>query len=170
MKSIVLFLGILIPSTMFAQEDGKTLFRNYCAACHSVETRLVGPALKGVEERRDSAWIYNFVTSSQTVIQGGDETAVALFQEFNQVPMPDQNLSNDQIGAILDYIEIEGAPKTIAANPIARPAVDWGVLHDPFSFDNFVFWIPFSITVLILIYLLYYMTVLTDIAREKIEE
>ena len=170
MRSLLIILIFILPLSAFSQEDGKTLFRNYCAACHSVETKLVGPALKDVEMRRDSAWIYNFVKSSQAMINEGDSLANALFLEFNQVIMPDQPLKDDQIAAVLDFIEVEGSPKTAAANPIARPTVDWGTLHDPFRFDNFKFWIPFTVTVFILIYLLYYMTVLTDIARDNMEK
>ena len=34
---------------------GKAKF-NLCMACHTAETRLIGPALKGVYERRSPAW------------------------------------------------------------------------------------------------------------------
>jgi len=49
-------------------------------------------------------WIIKFVTSSQTMIKDGDKDAVALFVEYNNIIMPDPNLSEEQIKVILNFI------------------------------------------------------------------
>src|SRR5699024_7244178 len=102
---VFIFTGMLM--IIFIQQgtsqiDGKALFRTNCAACHAMNQNLVGPALEGVTERRDSAWLYSFIKNSQAMIQDGDPIAVELFNKFNQVPMPPQNLTNEEIGSILD--------------------------------------------------------------------
>jgi mono/diheme cytochrome c family protein len=41
------------------------------------------------------------------MINNGDADAVALFAEFNQLPMPDALISDEQIRQVLDYIETQ---------------------------------------------------------------
>ena len=77
-----------------------------CAACHTIgKGKLIGPDLKGVTERREEAWLISFIRSSQTMINNGDPIAVQLFEEYNKIPMPDNNFTDEQIKGILTYIE-----------------------------------------------------------------
>ncbi len=102
-------------------DEGKALFISRCASCHNVNKTLTGPALAGVHERRDMNWIVSFVRSSKTLIQSGDKDAVALYQQFNQVPMPDhQDLSAEHVKSIVEYIKSATVTTTEKA-PFARP-------------------------------------------------
>src|SRR5215216_341188 len=102
-------------------EDGKTIFTARCASCHNVNKQLTGPALAGVYDRRSIDWIIKFVHSSQTVVKGGDQYAVALFEKFNKIPMPDHaDLTDDNIKSIVEYVKSES--KTgIEKAPFAKP-------------------------------------------------
>lgn len=96
------------PAT--GQPKGETLFQNKCASCHTVGGgRLVGPDLAGVEDRRPEDWIREFIRSSQDMINSGDEYAKKRFKEFNETVMPDQDLTDQELDALLAYIEEEGA-------------------------------------------------------------
>ena len=102
-------------------EEGKTIFTARCAGCHNVNKTLTGPALAGIDQRRSIEWIVDFVHSSQTVIQKGDKDAIALFEKFNKIPMPDhKDLSPDNIKSIVEYIKSESAGATDKA-PFATP-------------------------------------------------
>ncbi len=104
-KSIFFLCGLFYGFNLFAQSEGEKLFKQICVACHTVsQGRLVGPDLADVHIRRSEAWIIKFVQSSQSVINAGDPVAVALFEEYNKIPMPDNNYSDDQIRAIISYI------------------------------------------------------------------
>lgn len=95
-----------------------------CAACHTIgKGKLVGPDLKGVNERHDKEWLHSFIRSSQTMVKNGDPIAVKLFEENNKIPMPDNNLTDEQIDNILAYIENydESAP---AAAPVTTTATE----------------------------------------------
>jgi len=86
--------------------EGKAIFSTRCAGCHNVNKVVTGPALAGVDQRHSIDWIINFVHSSQTVIKGGDEKAVALFEKFNKIPMPDHpDLTAGNIKSIVEYIK-----------------------------------------------------------------
>lgn len=104
----------LSAAKALAQNSGKELFEQRCAACHSIgKGRLVGPDLKGVNERRSQDWLLRFVKSAQSVINSGDIPAKALFDEF-KIMMPDQALSDDQIRAILSYVKESEGGKEIS--------------------------------------------------------
>ena len=118
MKIRVLFLvAFLILSLsnlpLYAQKSGEELFKSVCAACHTVGNgKLIGPDLSGVNDRRDQEWLIRFIRSSQKMVSEGDSLAVALFNEYNNIPMPDNNLSDDEILSILNYIGETGTGAT----------------------------------------------------------
>ncbi|MGB7843067.1 MAG: c-type cytochrome [Salinimicrobium sp.] len=88
---------------------GKEIFNTLCAACHKLDSKSIGPALRGVTDRRDSEWLHSWISNSSQLIASGDEHAVAIYNEFNQVAMPPfPQLSTEDIDNILAYV---GAPK-----------------------------------------------------------
>jgi mono/diheme cytochrome c family protein len=85
-------------------EQGKAVFGTICIACHTVGGgRLIGPDLQGVSQRRDEAWIIEFVKHSQAVIASGDAEAVALATEYPGLVMPDATLTDDEIRLVIAY-------------------------------------------------------------------
>lgn len=116
MKVSVVVFSLLVFSVQFAiaQDNGETVFKQACAACHTIGGgRLVGPDLANVQNRQSEEWIMKFIKSSRSVIESGDAYADSLFKEYNQVQMPDQtNLTDDQLKEILAYIvEKSSAPQ-----------------------------------------------------------
>lgn len=146
-------------------EEGKHLFRNHCKACHNIDRILVGPALKGVTERRDSLWIYSFIKNSQSMIKQGDSTAIALYAEYNEVMMPNQKLADSEIDAILNYIEHND--KGNAKNLITRPEKEAQSYSEMLAFSNYVFWIPFTLMLGLLVVVLYQMTFYFELVDEQ---
>ena len=85
--------------------EGEQLFNQVCVACHTINKgKLIGPDLANVQQRRPEEWIIRFVRSSQSVIKSGDAYAIARFEEFNNIPMPDNNFTDAQILNIISYI------------------------------------------------------------------
>lgn len=119
---LVLFFAIAAASKATPPvEEGKTIFSTRCASCHNVNKVLTGPALAGVNERRSIDWIISFVHSSQTMVKKGDKDAVALFEKFNKIPMPDHpDLTADNIKSIVEYIKTEAKSGEEKA-PFATP-------------------------------------------------
>lgn len=109
-----------LPSTAFAQQTPAQLFA-VCSACHTVGggTR-VGPDLAGVNDRRTTEWLIAFIRSPQARVAAGDPVATQLLAQFNRTMMPDQNLTDDQIRGILDYIRA-GGPSTTAYSRAIGP-------------------------------------------------
>lgn len=111
-KTILLAAILLISTTLLATptpEEGKTIFTTRCAGCHNINKALTGPALAGIDQRRSMEWIIDFVHSSQALVKKGDKDAVAVFEQFNRIPMPDHpDLTDDNIKSIVEYIKSEG--------------------------------------------------------------
>jgi cytochrome c551/c552 len=49
--------------TAFSQDaaKGKEIFNTNCAACHKLDAKATGPALRGVADKYDKEWIYKWV-------------------------------------------------------------------------------------------------------------
>jgi cytochrome c551/c552 len=120
LSAFVLMVSLSLTSLVQAQ-DGKALFNQKCASCHAIDKNLVGPALKGVEDRwDDKAMLYDWVRNSAAVIKKGYPRAVAVYNEYNKVQMTAfPELKNEDIDAILSYINTGGAKAAAAA---AAPA------------------------------------------------
>ena len=124
----ILLFTFLLTTTFTALanppvEEGKAIFSARCASCHNLTKDLTGPALSGVHERRSLDWIVAFVKSSQTLVKSGDKDAVAVFEKFNKIPMPDHpDLTDENIKNVVEYIKAEGGNASVAAKaPFAKP-------------------------------------------------
>lgn len=82
-------------------EKGKELYKANCTACHKIGKRVVGPALKGVTERRSPEWIMNMILNPEEMVEK-DPTAKALLAEY-LAPMANQSLSEEEARAILEF-------------------------------------------------------------------
>ncbi|QCR21013.1 cytochrome c3 family protein [Pontibacter sp. SGAir0037] len=95
--------------------SGESLFKNNCASCHAVTADVVvGPGLKGVNERRSQSWLLKWIKNSQSLIQSGDAQAVAIYNEYKKQAMPSFQLSDEEVVSILTYVK---ASETAAAAP-----------------------------------------------------
>jgi len=80
---------------------GKELYKTNCTACHKFKKRYVGPALKGVTQRRSPEWIMNMILNSMEMLEK-DPVAKALIAEYH-APMAQQSLKEDEARAVLEY-------------------------------------------------------------------
>lgn len=95
-----------VPTDPAVISAGEALYNNNCKVCHNIDSRLVGPALANVYDRRDLPWIYAFVRNSQKVIKSGDEYAVNLYNEYNQTMMTAfDTFTDEEILSIVAYIK-----------------------------------------------------------------
>ena len=173
MKIKLLFLAILVASTTQAApplEEGKAIFSARCAACHNVNKNLTGPALAGVDTRRSMDWIINFVQSSQTMVKNGDKDAVALFNQFNQIPMPDHpDLSEASIRNIVEYVKSEATAGGEEKAPFAKPAI-LRPNYTPLSISNYGFFLTYFALIALLIGVLLFAVQMKQYERKMAEK
>ena len=101
------FLVVLLSiNIQVLAADGEALFKANCASCHKPDKDFTGPALKGARDREPSkTWVYDWIHNSASVIEK-DAYAKGLFAKWNKTQMTAfPNLKNEEIDAILDYVE-----------------------------------------------------------------
>jgi mono/diheme cytochrome c family protein len=123
LQSVLIFVAFFSIAQLAQAQDGKALFNAKCASCHAIDKQLVGPALKGVEDRwDDKKMLYEWVRNSAAVIKKGYPRAVAVYNEYNKVQMTAfPELKDQDIDVILAYINTGGAAKA-GATVTAAPA------------------------------------------------
>ncbi len=103
---------------------GKELFNTNCAACHKLDAKMTGPALRGVGDKYDKEWLYKWIKNSSDLVKSGDGKAVKVYEEFAKATMPGfPQLSDGDIDNIIAYT-MEVAPA--AETPKAATAVAEG--------------------------------------------
>lgn len=87
--------------------QGKALFNANCAACHKLDSKMTGPALRGVSARHDKEWLHKWINNSKALISAGDAEAVKVFEENNKVAMTAfPQLSAADIDNIIAYTDL----------------------------------------------------------------
>jgi len=81
---------------------GQEIYNKMCTACHRPHKKFIGPAQAGVLERRTPEWIMNMILNPEVMIQK-DPLAKDLLAEFNGAPMANQNLTQEEARAVLEY-------------------------------------------------------------------
>ena len=136
MMMILVTLLMGLSFTVRAQEAdpiaGKKLFNANCAACHKLNKKAVGPALRGVSAKYEKEWLYSWIKNSAAMIKAGDAQAVAIWEEYNKSAMNAfPQLSNEDIDNIIAYTDyIPPAPPATAAGPAATPAAGDSISND----------------------------------------
>ncbi|MCI4443295.1 MAG: c-type cytochrome [Lentimicrobium sp.] len=100
---------------------GKEIFNTNCAACHKLDAKATGPALRGVGAKHEKAWFYKWIHNSGELIKSGDPAAVKLFEDNNKIPMtPFPSLSEADIDNVIAYTM---EPKAAAPAPVVGAKV-----------------------------------------------
>jgi cytochrome c2 len=87
-------------------EWGKELFESKnCSECHTIGGGVeIGPDLKGITEIRDIQWLKRMILDPEDMEQT-DTLAKKLYQKYEEVGMPTEDLTQGEIEAIIKYIE-----------------------------------------------------------------
>jgi mono/diheme cytochrome c family protein len=141
---------------------GKALFNSNCAACHKLDAKSTGPALRGVAEKHDTAWLYKWIHNSSDMIKSGDPVAVKLFNENNKSVMTSfPQLSTEDIDNIIAY----------TSEPKAEPAAATGAASPPGtnvesgSSNNVILGVLALVLVVLVVMLVMVNNVLTKVAK-----
>lgn len=82
---------------------GEAKYSAICTACHMAEQRMIGPALKGIYDRRSPEWVMNMILNPDGMLKE-DPIAKALLKEYNNAVMLNQNLSEEDARAVAEYL------------------------------------------------------------------
>ena len=107
-----LFFLLLSFGNKISAQDGKAIFQDNCASCHSVTKDLTGPALKGLTTRgpwTDRKKLYEWVHNPAKFMES-DPYTQGLKKQFGAMMSPFPTLTEKDIDAVVEHIN-----KTAAA-------------------------------------------------------
>mgnify|MGYP000567581072 CR=1 FL=1 len=108
-KQLIVLITIALGSMYTYAQDGQGLFKAKCNTCHMLGKNSTGPDLKGVkqkwEEAEEGELIYEWVKNPQALIASGKSTVAMKSKDFSPTDMTPQAVSNEEIDAILSFID-----------------------------------------------------------------
>tara|TARA_R110002072_G_scaffold48716_16_gene133270 strand:+ start:14857 stop:15363 length:507 start_codon:yes stop_codon:yes gene_type:complete len=81
---------------------GEDVFQKMCSACHKMDKKFIGPKIADITNRRAPEWIMNMILNPEEMI-AKDPIAKQLLIESNMAVMANQNISEEESRAILEY-------------------------------------------------------------------
>lgn len=105
-------LGWVLAAFFSAGARGQEItdfFKSNCVSCHTIGGgRLTGPDLRNVEQRKDRAWLAQFMVDPKAKIDGGDQYALELQKESRGAIMPTiAGVTKARAEQLLDLIAAE---------------------------------------------------------------
>ena len=103
-------------------DRGEQMFRNRCSDCHSLTGKekagALGPDLLGVTMRREMPWLLNWLRAPDEMLEAEDPLAVAMYERYNRLAMPNMRLNQEEAWQLIDYFEAE--TERITGRPVKR--------------------------------------------------
>jgi copper(I)-binding protein/cytochrome oxidase Cu insertion factor (SCO1/SenC/PrrC family) len=101
---------------------GEPIFRTRCSSCHSVDgvedDDDIGPDLLGVTKRRDRTWLIKWLRGPDKMIANKDPIALALLKKYNNLPMPNLRLNEQEVIELITFMDELRDPNAAPAKPL----------------------------------------------------
>jgi protein SCO1 len=91
-------------------DRGQYLFGRDCLPCHTIgHGDKIGPDLLGVTRVRDRKWLTRMIQKPDELLSANDPIATQLLKKYKNVRMPNVWVSDDELNALLGYIDARTA-------------------------------------------------------------
>lgn len=101
-----------LPTDPAMVEKGHQLFLLHCSACHNLQQSGIGPALGGITQQVDAAWLTAFIKHPQQLTEAGDARAGQLYAQYKQHMPAFEHLGDTAIASLLAYLHTTLPPDT----------------------------------------------------------
>ncbi len=81
---------------------GEQLFSSKCVACHKASKKFIGPPMVGIYKKRSPEWVMNMIMNPDEMLKK-DPVAIALLEEYNNTIMLNQNISEEEARAMVEW-------------------------------------------------------------------
>ncbi len=93
----------LNPVDLTKAKNGAAIYNSKCILCHELDNKKVGPPLRNIVKDFTPEFILNMIVNPLEM-QKNNATVKDLLKKFNNVPMPDQKLSQPDALLLLEYL------------------------------------------------------------------
>lgn len=102
--AVMALMGAFGSGARAADGGGQAVFGKLCQGCHTIGGgKSVGPDLEGLADRRDRAWVEQFILAPDKVIASGDPIAKGLVEEYG-MEMPNLGVTDAQLAPLLTFL------------------------------------------------------------------
>jgi protein SCO1 len=85
---------------------GQSMYKKICAPCHTIGVGdRVGPDLRGISARRDSAWLVSFIRNPHRMRAQKDPLALELAAKYPGVRMPSLGVTERDATDLIAYVD-----------------------------------------------------------------
>lgn len=155
-QTVALFSFTILLVNANAQ-DGQALFKAKCNTCHLLDKASTGPLLKGVKQKWIDAGegdlLIDWVTNSTGLIASGKSKMAEAIKGFSPMEMPGQQVTKEELNAILDYVDNPPAAPAATETPGVNTETAKEVVYKPNYKENLVtfYWLLGSIVILLIV-------------------
>ena len=82
---------------------GEKIYNLKCITCHNMNSKLIGPPLSGILNRRSPEWVMNMILTPEIMLKE-DPDAIKLLKEYNEIPMLPLGITDDEARQILEFL------------------------------------------------------------------
>lgn len=128
---------------------GQALFKTNCTACHALDSKLIGPPLKGIGDLRSEDYIFNQITNPAEWVKTNPD-AKKVFEEYGKIPMTAfPQLTKDDVKNIIAYTKVgdEGVAPAADATAVVSTVIGQTDAEIPAQNSNW-WWQPVVVLVL----------------------
>ncbi len=101
-----------------SQENGRKIFKQNCAVCHSItDQKLTGPGFRGLLDRLPdhSDYFKKYVTNSDSIVKSGNSYSLKLHTEYDidfvhNLANYNYPLSSNDIDDLIEFVKIIDLP------------------------------------------------------------
>lgn len=107
MKKLIVLALSSFSVMAFGQDyaAGEKIFKANCAACHKMDTKVIGPPLQNTVDEQGLEWTKKWIYNNEELRASGDAHANAIYEEYNRQVMPAYSyLSDEELTNLVTYL------------------------------------------------------------------
>lgn len=101
------FCGTVASNISENAAEGKKLFNKNCAACHKLDKKMTGPALRGISVNRQFPYknfLFDFITNEDSLIKINDRYTKFLNDEYQSSFDHNFKLNQIEFQYLMEYV------------------------------------------------------------------
>ncbi len=103
---ICIFCLVLLNGRAALALSGEEIVKSKCLTCHNIAGKggVMASDFSQDYKLYDPTWLSKMIKAPDQVLAAKDPIALKLLAQYNNIPMPNLNLNDEEVAAVLDYL------------------------------------------------------------------
>lgn len=151
---LTISLLLIFSNTLLFAQDGEGIFKSKCNSCHLLDKESTGPLLKGVKQKWNDAgegeMLLEWVKNSTALIASRKSTMANKIKGFSAMEMPIQDISKEDLDAVLTFVDTYVAKETLPATTSENKKVEITYIPNYSENLHLFYWLITCIIILLI--------------------